>query len=281
MAEHTFAGLTCSHVAEASGSFVLGAVEDGEATAIRAHLAACPEPHPEMGELGSVVPALFESVDLVPPPASLRTRILDAAAAEARDGHGAPDSSLKGFARATRPEPVRRAEPKVRTGGALFRRPIWAALAGVAAVLAIALGAWNLQLRTEIDGLVAYRNGVVEVLDEAAKPGAQLAVLHAPDNASGPSGLAAVAADGTVAIVMKDLAPTSGAAVYEAWLIAGEAAPVAIGGFTVGGSGSASFTTATASLGEGVTVALTLEPGPGAKTPTGPVVAAGAATSAS
>jgi anti-sigma-K factor RskA len=76
---------------------------------------------------------------------------------------------------------------------------------------------------------------------------------------------------------MHDLAPTSGAQVYEAWLIAGKNAPVPIGGFTVNASGTASFATTHPALGAGVTVALTLEPGPGATTPTLPIVAAGAA----
>jgi anti-sigma-K factor RskA len=64
---------------------------------------------------------------------------------------------------------------------------------------------------------------------------------------------------------------------YEAWLIAGDAAPVPIGWFQVGASGTQSFVTAHAALGEGVVVALTLEPGPGAETPTLPIIAVGTA----
>jgi anti-sigma-K factor RskA len=160
---------------------------------------------------------------------------------------------------------------------ALFRRPIWAPLAAAALVLALAVGAWNVQLGSQLASLEAYRNGVVQVLEAAARPGAQLAVLTDPTGAAGPSGLAAVAGDGGVAIVMRNLAPTSGSQVYEAWLIGADEVPVAIGGFQVGGSGSASFTTAHASLGDGVVVALTLEPRAGATTPTLPIVALGTA----
>lgn len=290
MAEHTFAGLTCSDVLEASGSFVLGAVEPAQAEAIRSHLAACPEAHAEVAELGSVVPALFEALEPLAPPASLRTRILDAAAAEARrpamerqlavQPPMAPEPTLKGFARGTRPEPAHAPEQRVGSGRGIFGRPLWGGLAGVAAVLAIALGAWNLQLRADIDGLVEYRNGVVAVIDKAAG-GADLAVLSSPTYAGGPTGLAAVAGDGSVALVMRDLSPTTGAQVYEAWLIAGTSAPVPIGHFTVGGSGTATFTTAHPSLGDSVTVALTLEAGPGATTPTQPVIAAGTAATQS
>jgi hypothetical protein len=150
-------------------------------------------------------------------------------------------------------------------------------VAAAAVIAAVALGAWNVQLRDQVAGLEAYRAGVVAILDQAARPGAQLAVLTDPAGAGGQSGLAAVAADGSVAIVMRDLAPTTGTQVYEAWLIGADQVPVAIGGFTVGGSGTASFTTTHASMGAGVVVALTLEPREGATAPTPPILAAGQA----
>jgi anti-sigma-K factor RskA len=154
---------------------------------------------------------------------------------------------------------------------------VWAALAAAAVVVAVALGSLNLQQRDQIAGLEAYRSGVIAVLDQAAKPGAQLAVLSDPTGAVGPTGLAAVAADGSVAIVMRNLPATSGTQVYEAWLIGADQVPVAIGDFTVGGSGSASFLTSHAPLGQGVVVALTLEPQKGATTPTLPIRALGQA----
>jgi len=261
VAEHVFAGLGCTEVAELAPAFVLGALEAAESDAVRRHLADCPEAHAEMAELSSVVSVLMASVEEVAPPSGLKERILAAAATDR-----AP----------TPPRAVREA------GGGwanLFRRPVWAAVSLAAVIAALALGAWNVQLQNDLAGLTAYRNGVVEVLRQASQPGAQLAVL-VPPQGSGPSGLAAVAADGSVAIVMRDLAPTSGTQVYEAWLIAGEnAAPVPIGGFAVGGSGSVSFTTMHAPLGEGVVVALTLEDRPGAQTPKPPIVVLGAAKS--
>ena len=317
MAEHLHAGLRCSDVLELSGSFVLGALEPAEADAVRAHLAACPEAHAEMAELGGVVPALFETVETVEPPAGLRERILAAAAAEQAAGavgrapatqesrtalpaagfptavDPAGDSQLGGAQRGARREVARDERQRgdqypalqpARGGGRLgsiFRRPIWAPLALAAALAVVALGAWNIQLRGEVDSLAAYRNGVVAVLDQAARPGAALAVLTPPEGAAGPSGLAAVAADGSVALVMRDLAPTSGTQVYETWLIAADGAPVPIGGFTVGSGGAATFATAHTSLGQGVTVALTLEDGPGATAPKLPIVVLGTAAQSS
>lgn len=302
MADHIVAGLHCGDVEDLAASFVLGALEPGEADAVRAHLAGCPEAHVEVAELGSVVPALFETVDLVEPSSALRDRILAAAAADLAPATGsavdtdalpAPSASVQAAPRTIdlprtvdtpRAIQMPRAADTARAGRGWaipFGRPAWTAAAIAAALALVALGAWNLQLRDEIAGLTAYRNGVVEVLEQAARPGAQLAVLAAPDGAGGPSGLAAVAADGSIALIMRDLAPTSGTQVYEAWLIAGDGAPVPIGGFRVGADGSAAFATAHAPLGAGVTVALTLEPAPNATTPTVPIIAVGQAAQSS
>ena len=266
MADHELAGLRCSDVLELSGSFVLGALTREEMDAVRAHLAACPEAHAEIAELGSVVPALFESVEPVAPPPGLKARILAAADAEQQAVAGA------------RVGAARRAGTQRRgfDVGALFRRPIWAGIAAAAIVAAVALGALSLQLRTQVDGLSAYRDGVIEVLEEAARPGAQLAVLVGPERAPGPTGLAAVGADGSVAMVMRDLAPTTGTQVYTAWLIGAEGTPIPVGDFRVDEARTASFTTAHATLGPGVTVALSLEPRAGATKPT-TVVALGTA----
>jgi anti-sigma factor RsiW len=274
VAEHTFAGLTCAEVADLAPAFVLGALEAAESDTVRRHLAECPEAHAEMAELHSVVPALFEAVDLVAPPAGLKDRILAAAVA---DTQRATDEQR--VTAAAPPGDVPR--PRVvddRTPGwtSIFRRPVWAAVSLAAALAVVALGAWNLDQQKRIDALAAYQQGVEQVLAEAARPGAQLAVL-ASTEAAGPSGLAALADDGTVAIVMHNLAPTSGSEVYEAWLIAGDLAPVPIGEMRVGADGTASLVTNQVPLGSGVTVALTKEPGPDSTAPTTTPVVAGQA----
>jgi anti-sigma factor RsiW len=274
VADHLVGGLHCEDASDLAASFVLGALEPAEADAVRAHLAGCPEAHAEFAELGSVVPALFETVDVVAPPSALRDRILAAAAADAPASGQVPHQG-------PRPDiSVPPASIPARSPGGLgiFRRPIWAAVALAAALAVVALGAWNLQLRDQIDGLTAYRDGVAALLDQASQPGAQLAVLS-NGAAPGPNGLAVVAKGGiAVSLVMRDLAPTSGTEVYEAWLIAGENAPVPIGSFTVNATGIAAFTANAVAPGDlpSLTVALTREPGPGATTPTLPIIAAGA-----
>ena len=76
-------------------------------------------------------------------------------------------------------------------------------------------------------------------------------------------------------MTMHDLAPTTGSQVYEAWVIVGDAAPVPLGGFQVAASGTGVFQGSTALAAPGAILALTLEAGPGATTPTAPVLTVG------
>jgi anti-sigma-K factor RskA len=259
--------LTHDQIADLAPGFVLGALEPDEAAAIRAHLATCDEPHPAIEELGAVVPALLESVEVVEPPASLRDRILEAAATPAPES---PDAAVaaRGRRRLTSLTGLR----------AWLSRPglAWVA-AAVAAVLVVALGVRTLQVQAELGALQAYREGVVAVLDTAAMPGSQLAVLSSPED-SGPAGIAAASTDGRIAIAMRDLDPTRGSEVYETWLIGDDGVPVPVGSFTAASGGTASMVlTVSPAASAGVTIALTHEPGPGATTPTPPIVAVGTA----
>jgi hypothetical protein len=52
---------------------------------------------------------------------------------------------------------------------------------------------------------------------------------------------------------------------------------VPLGSFTVGGNGTAFFEGSGLPSAEGIVLALTLEPGPGATTPTLPIISAGVA----
>ena len=285
MADRLVAGIRCSELSDLAPAFVLGALAPSEMATVRAHLAECPEAHAEFEELGSVLPALLASVDQVEPSEALLGRILDAARAD-RTRAASPATAAAPATATTpataAPAPARdiRSAPGLldRLGlGGSRSRPAWAAL-GIAAVLAVVvLGSLDLQLQASNQQLAAYQRGVAAVIDAASRPGAQLAVLAASSPSSPAAGIAAVRPDGTVAIAMRGLAPTSGSQVYEAWLVAGNAAPVPIGSFQVGESGSGTLLATNATPSPGVLVALTLELGPGATTPRLPLIASGAA----
>ncbi len=270
MADRLVAGIRCSELSDLAPAFVLGALAPAEMATVRAHLAACPEAHAEFEELGSVLPALLASVDQVEPSEALLGRILDAARAD-RTRTSTP---------ATAPTRDIRSAPTFldRLGlGSGRVRPVWAGL-GIAAVLAVVvLGSLDLQLQASNQELAAYQRGVAAVIDAASRPGAQVAILAPSSPSSQAAGIAAVRPDGTVAIAIRGLAPTSGSQVYEAWLVAANGKTVPIGGIQVGGTGSGTLVATNATPSPGVTVTLTLEPGPGATTPTLPLIASGAA----
>src|SRR5690242_15943690 len=84
--------LSCDEIRDLAPAFVLGALERDEEAAVTEHLLACPDVHREVAELGEMTAYLDETIPLVEPPASLRGRILAAAADElaARQAANAP-----------------------------------------------------------------------------------------------------------------------------------------------------------------------------------------------
>jgi len=268
-------GLTCDEVRDLAASYVLGAFDANEVEAVRTHLAGCDDAHAEVAEFASVLPVLDASVPVVEPPASLKGRIMAVAAEdlEARAVVAAPPVTTeqpRAAAAAVSPEPTSISSRR-STGSWALR---------IAAVLAIALlGGWNLLLQGQLSAAQAYEQSVAAVLDVAGQPGSLTAVLSG-DGTDGPAGMAAVSSTGAVTLAMQDLTPTSGAQVYEAWVIGGDGVPVPLGSFAVGQNGTASFAATGLPAEPGIVLALTLEPGPGATTPTLPIVSAGTATSA-
>ena len=259
------ADLTCDDVRELAGSFVLGALPEAEAAAVRVHLASCADAHAEIAELGSVLLVLDASVPVVEPSVALKGRILAAAAAEPRAASVAPV-----VAPVAAPIPFRAAKSRTST-------LTWAMR--IAAIFVIvALGGWNLLLRGQLTDAERYQQTVAAVLDAAQQPGSVAAILT-PDGGAG-SGVAAITASGDVTMALHDLAPTSGAQVYQAWVIGPDGVPQPLGSFQVGRDGTASLNAEAIPAADGLVLALTLEPGPGVSTPTLPIISKGVATSA-
>jgi len=283
--DRTYGGLTCDEIRDLAGSFVLGALDADEAAAVREHLATCPEAHEEIAELGGVVPVLAASAPIVEPPAGLKARVLAAAQADLdeRTRASTPPSvdpaeavgAAERAATSAAAEPIAFPGPDERERRR--RRPVAAWVLGIAAVVAIAvLGASTLVLRSQLDQAQAYQRSVQTVIDVSAKPGSLTAVLTA-DGGTG-TGLAAIDSTGTVTMAMQDLAPTAGGQVYEAWVIGGDGVPVPIGSFQVGNAGTGSMSAGGVTAASGAVLALTLEAGPGATTPTLPIISKGVAT---
>jgi hypothetical protein len=268
-------GLSHDEALERAAPFVLGALEPDEEATVREHLRTCPQPHDEFAELGSVVPALAEAVEQVEPPPALKARILAAAAADA----AAPSLTPAAVPIATAtpapvPAPAPAAEPIPIDSRRRGPSPVSWFLVAAAGIAIVALVAVNLMTLGRLNSSEQFQRDVAAVLDAGAQPGAVTAVL-APTETGGPRGLAAVSASGDVTMAVQDLAPTSGNEVYEGWAIVGDAAPVPLGGFTVGEGGTGRLDGTGVPAEPGMTLALTREPGPGATAPTLPILTAG------
>jgi anti-sigma factor RsiW len=278
--------MTHDEALEQAAAYVLGALEPAEEAAVRDHLATCAESHAEFEALGGVVPSLVElgELELVEPPASLAARIMAAAAADLAEHPRDAAAPVAARPVATPqaavpptsfPTAAERAERTERRDRARTGRLDW--VLRIAAVVAIvAAGAWGLNLQRQLDQSQRFDRAVAAVIQAGGQPDAKTVVLKPREGATA-SGIAAVAADGSVVLAMRDLAATSGSQVYEAWVIVG-AQPVAVGGFTVDTAGTAAFTTRPATTPPGAVIAVTLEPNEGNTAPKGPIVAAGVAT---
>jgi len=74
--------MTCDKVRELASGFVLGALDTDELIAVQDHLDTCAKGHPEIDELGGVVPYLAVTVEPVEPPEWLRESVIAAARAD-------------------------------------------------------------------------------------------------------------------------------------------------------------------------------------------------------
>jgi anti-sigma-K factor RskA len=272
MTEETRQPMTCERARDLAAAYVLGALDRADEAAVRAHLETCDQPHPEFPALGGVVPALLEldPSELVEPPASLRDRIMAAAAADGRAEPTTPPSErvvpFPPLTDGTTPPPRRIAAAS---------RFDWALR--IAAVIAIvAAGAWGVTVQGQLDRARAYDQAIAAVVQAAGQPGAKTVVLS-PQKGFQASGIAAVQANGSVVLAMRDLQPTSGGQVYTAWVIVGSNAPVSVGDFPQPSGGNAAMTTKAAATPAGATIALTLEPNAGNTAPKGEIVSAGVA----
>lgn len=272
--------MTCELARDLAAGYVLGALEPPEDAAVREHLRTCPQPHDEFAELGGVVLYLAEAdLELVEPPASLRDRIMAAAAADLEDLGGAsmvasPGAKPASGSSAAAPLALPSAAERDGRARAQAGRIGWALR--IAAVVAIVvLGGWNLVLQTELSNARGFDQAVASVISAAAQPGSQTVVLTPTEN-SQASGIAAIRPDGSVVLAMRNLPATRGPEVYETWVIVGSGAPVPVGNFTVGANGTAAFTTRPTQASPGAIIAVSREPQAGSTAPIGPIVSTGA-----
>jgi anti-sigma-K factor RskA len=258
-------GLTCDEADDLAPAFVLGALESGEADAVRRHLAACPESHAAFVAFGDTAAALALLPQPIDPPAPLRDRLMAAVKVD-----------LSAAVAASAPvAPVREPEPVSIDAERIRRRPrtlVGTVMAAAAVVLILVLGASTVVLRGQVNDAAQQALLLREVLVAAAQPGARVASVSGTDAQPGASGFVVLPADGSGYLAVDGLIEPPPGQTYQAWTIGADGLPVPAG-LASPTDGLVVFVLPPSPTAK--VVALTLEPAGGSTTPTMPIQAAG------
>jgi anti-sigma-K factor RskA len=217
-------------VHELTPAYALDALDAEERETYETHLAQCERCREELATMSETAAALAFGVRSPAPPARLRSRILDAAAAERENV-----VPLRG------------------------RRP-WREIAAVAACAAIGLGIWAGTLSHSLDRERSASARVEQAAHVLADPASHTVEL------TGGTGMVAVDPMGHGVLVVNRLAATPSDRTYEAWVIPPGGTPKKAGLFR--GGGSMTMVPLEESVPTGSVVAATIEPSGGVDKPT-------------
>jgi anti-sigma-K factor RskA len=265
---------------EAAGVYALGALGSPEREAFEVHLATCAECQAEVRSLGGVVKALPYAAPQVDPPPGLRDRVLAATAA----------APLTVPARS----PMLPIEPRTRSSALGVG---WLSAAALL-VMAVALGAYALNLRGRVGGLEVQLREAMSRLDRSEQALAaatraaervqlRMAVLTAPDlkqvNLAGQApapraaGRAFWSRTQGLLFAANDLPPLPAGRTYQLWYLT-PGAPVSAGLIQPDDDGriTAAFDTPP-DVPTPTGLAVSIEPEGGVPAPTGAIYLAGLA----
>ena len=276
--------IRCERVRELAPGFVLGALDAADMAAVHEHLIGCREPHPELRELGGVLPYLATSLEPVEPPARLRAAVIAAAQADlaAHPRSAEVAGSRVATIRRTIPAPESgavEAEAAEQVNGAMVvsltsarrsrRRRALAWTTRVAAAAAVV-------------AVVAYGFGVIREPGAGPSAGPSFdykgqGTVYAgltPQASSHAAGLAVLKPSGHLYVYVNGLAPTTGDQVYMVWVTAAKDTILA-GYFTVNAQGDGSIQMDNVPRAASLWVQVCIEPNEHVTQPTGPTVASG------
>ncbi|MGH2463277.1 MAG: anti-sigma factor domain-containing protein [Candidatus Limnocylindria bacterium] len=199
----------CEHVDDFAGAAALGALEADEARAISHHLATCGRPHDDLRPLLGSDAILGAALEPMPPDPSLRSRLMASVAATPQDHVIAPTTDQNSASS------VRGRWLDWSSVG------LWRGLAGAAAVVIIALGAWNIGLRQQM----AVQDAALSAIGEVVLGGQPAYAVRGPAgngyviDTEGPGA--------TFLVAGLDELPTGD--IYELWLLDAAGTPLAVG----------------------------------------------------
>ncbi|HEX7491604.1 MAG TPA: anti-sigma factor [Candidatus Limnocylindrales bacterium] len=249
--------MTCDRVCELASGFVLGALDSGDMIAVSDHLDRCQKPHPEIAELGGVLPYIADSLEPVEAPVWLRESVIAAARADLAAGRrvGKPAEHRIVEPRETSvatPAPVLAfSHAEIATTPASIvslsavrasrRRRAATWVTRIAAAVAIlGLSGYSFNLQSELRRAQQISDANASILHAMGEPDTRRAVFIAADG-SAAGGLAALRPTGHIMLNVYGLAKTQGNEVYVVWLSSGNGSPTSswtkAGSFTVDDSG--------------------------------------------
>jgi len=218
-------------VHELTAAYALDALEEDERERYEAHLARCERYRAELSGLGAATGALAFGTAAPGPPPQLRTRILEAAAAERRNVVPLP-----------------------------LRRRILSRTAAVAACAAVAFGVWSATLSSSLDGERSARAAEHRAMEIYLDPRSRRMPL------ADAAGTLAVDPTGRAMLLVRRLPAAPEGMTYEAWVIPKGSKPIRAGVFD--GGGPMTMLPLDERVPDGLVVAATVEPDGGVDAPT-------------
>jgi anti-sigma-K factor RskA len=217
-------------VHELTAAYALDALDEDERESYEAHLAHCDRCREELAGLSEAATALAWGAESPAPPERLRSRILEAAAAER--------------------ENVLPLRPRLP----------WRELAAVAACAAVGLGIWAGTLSNSLDNERSASARAQQAVEIVSDPNARRVELR------GDSGMVAVDRAGNGVLIVHRLAAAPADRTYEAWVIPQGGTPRKAGLFH--GGGSMTMVPLDAKVPAGAVIAATIEHAGGVDQPT-------------
>jgi hypothetical protein len=242
--------ITCDRVRELASGFVLGALEPDEMADVRDHLDRCAEPHPELAELGGILPYLA----VAPEP-------LEPAAAKA----GVAASSTLPDAGVISLDAARRSRS---------RQAVTWMTRMAAAVAVVALAGYSFAIQGDLNKAKQDQSHAIAVLNVLSQPDTRMVPLIDTEG-KGASGFAAFMPNGHILVSLNHLAATSGDQTYMVWLTGANNVPVKVGAFTVGDDGKGWVEVNSVPTSASMWIWVCREPNASATKPAGPTILSG------
>jgi hypothetical protein len=280
--------MTCGRVDELAPGFVLGALEPEEMDAVREHLAGCLNPHPELADLGGVLPYLALAPEPAEPPAWLRDSVIAAVRADmaanrrpvrtlepvAVDSAASrsPETEAPGMEPSALPVvsivPLARARRTRRRIAAIWLGRI------AAAVAVVALAGYAVVVQADLNKAKEDQQHARTVLNVIGQPGARTAVLT-DEQGTGAGGTVALLPSGHIVVYLNHLPQTHANEIYTVWVTGDNGSRVKVGSFYPEDDGTGFLEVDNVPTSASLWISVNREPNTSVSKPTGPEVLSG------